>query len=177
MSANTVAASTNHTLVYSVRVNTGTANGTTITNTAVATPCTNNSDVASCSLGKETSATTAQVVANAAISGTVFEDPAYGGGAGRSLANSAPSGGSGRAGVRVELYDSATGDFFGATTTASGGTDSFTGLGAKDWVVRVVGAGVPSFATAKTVQVTSTDGAVQAPAIRIEPVSGHVHVP
>jgi prepilin-type N-terminal cleavage/methylation domain-containing protein len=39
------------------------------------------------------------------------------------------------------------------------------------------GAGVPSFATAQTVQVTSSDGAVQAPAIRIEPVSGHVHAP
>jgi prepilin-type N-terminal cleavage/methylation domain-containing protein len=41
----------------------------------------------------------------------------------------------------------------------------------------VDGAGVPSFATAQTVQVTNSNGAVQAPAIRIEPVSGHVHVP
>ncbi len=143
-SASAVAASTNHVLQYSVRVNTGTANGTTLSNTAVATPCTNNSDVGSCSLGKEASATTAQVVANAAISGTVFEDRAYGGGAGRSLAGSIPSGGSGRPNVRVELYDSATGDFFGATTTDANGNYSFTGLGARDWVLRVVGAGVTS---------------------------------
>src|SRR5262245_47965626 len=55
------------------------------------------------------------------ISGTVFEDVNYGGGAGRSLA---ASGGVGVAGVRVELY---TGNTLTLnTTTAAGGTFSFT---------------------------------------------------
>ena len=48
------------------------------------------------------------------LSGTVFEDVNYGGGAGRPLA---ASGGVGRDGVTVELYDAA-GNFLEATTTA-----------------------------------------------------------
>ena len=39
------------------------------------------------------------------------------------------------------------------------------------------GRGEPSLGAAQTVQVSSSDGSVNAPAIRIEAVSGHVHVP
>ena len=39
------------------------------------------------------------------------------------------------------------------------------------------GRGEPSFVSAQTVQVSSVDGSVNAPPIRIEAVSGHVHVP
>lgn len=39
------------------------------------------------------------------------------------------------------------------------------------------GRGEPSFAGPQTVQVSSSDGSVNAPVIRIEAVSGHVHVP
>jgi choice-of-anchor C domain-containing protein len=77
---------------------------------------------------------------NKTISGTVYEDPNYGGGAGRSLAASA---GSGLAGARVELYNAA-GSFVTATTTASGGSYSFTGLAAAAYHVRVVSASVLS---------------------------------
>ncbi|RZK59692.1 MAG: hypothetical protein EOO59_07495, partial [Hymenobacter sp.] len=58
------------------------------------------------------------------LSGTVFEDVNYGGGAGRTLA---ASGGVGRPGVRMELYD-ATGAYLATTTTDANGNYSFTNL-------------------------------------------------
>jgi parallel beta-helix repeat protein len=66
------------------------------------------------------------------ISGTVFEDRNYGGGAGRSLA---ASGGSLVANARVELYSSA-GNFLASTTTNASGFYSFT-RNAGTYTVRV----------------------------------------
>ncbi len=70
----------------------------------------------------------------ATISGTVFEDANFGGGAGRSLATSA---GTGIANVRVELYNSA-GTFQAATATNASGQYSFTYTGNAVRIVRVV---------------------------------------
>jgi Right handed beta helix region/SdrD B-like domain len=74
------------------------------------------------------------------ISGTVFEDVNYGGGAGRSLA---ASGGAGLANARVELYDN-SGTFVAATATAVGGAYTFTGVGSGAYTVRVVNSSVTS---------------------------------
>src|SRR5262245_28038072 len=64
----------------------------------------------------------ASVASAGTISGTIFEDVNYGGGAGRSMA---ASGGVGvAAGVRVELFTGNTLTL--TTTTAAGGTYSFT---------------------------------------------------
>lgn len=91
-------------------------------------------------------ANTSEFGANAAVqvvrsvSGSVYEDPNYGGGAGRSLSASA---GVGRPNVRVELYNSA-GNFVSATLTDAGGAYAFNGLVAAGYTVRVVNAFVTS---------------------------------
>ena len=77
------------------------------------------------------------------ISGTVFEDFNYGGGAGRSHAASS---GSARAGARVELYNAA-GAFVTSTTTNATGDYSFVGLAAGNYTVRVVNSTVTSSRT------------------------------
>ncbi len=76
------------------------------------------------------------------ISGTVFEDTSYPGGAGRSLGS---SGGVGVSNARVELYDN-TGKFSAfATTNSSGGyTFAITSPTAGTWLVRVVNSTVLS---------------------------------
>jgi uncharacterized repeat protein (TIGR01451 family) len=74
------------------------------------------------------------------ITGTVFEDINYGGGAGRSLASSA---GVGRPNVRVELYDSA-GNFITSTTTNASGVYTLTGAVGQTYTVRVVNSSVTS---------------------------------
>jgi uncharacterized repeat protein (TIGR01451 family) len=74
------------------------------------------------------------------ISGTVFEDVNYGGGAGRSLSS---SGGVGMANARVELYD-ASGNFVTFTTTSSSGTYTLTGAPGLTYTVRVVDSSVIS---------------------------------
>ena len=68
------------------------------------------------------------------LSGTVFEDVNYGGGAGRTLAASA---GTGLANARAELYDS-TGAFLASTATAAGGGYSFNGWMPARYTVRIV---------------------------------------
>uniref|UniRef100_A0A832I359 DUF11 domain-containing protein n=1 Tax=Eiseniibacteriota bacterium TaxID=2212470 RepID=A0A832I359_UNCEI len=79
-------------------------------------------------------------VTASALSGTVFEDANYGGGAGRSLtaAAGAPS-----PGARVELYD-AGGAFLAADTTDAAGRYAFEGWPAGAYTVRVVNATVRS---------------------------------
>ncbi|HEV2105623.1 MAG TPA: SdrD B-like domain-containing protein, partial [Candidatus Eisenbacteria bacterium] len=77
---------------------------------------------------------------SAPISGTGFEDPGYGGGAGRPLA---ASGGAGVAGARVELYD-ASGNLRAATLTGATGAYAFDGWSPGGYQVRVVNAGVAS---------------------------------
>jgi GEVED domain/Right handed beta helix region/Domain of unknown function DUF11 len=81
------------------------------------------------------------------ISGNVFEDPNYGGGAGRPLNTPTTSG---RANARVELYDSTTGAFKGFTTTDSAGAYKFDannvigGVLAGNYKIRVVNSTVTS---------------------------------
>ena len=89
------------------------------------------------------------VVGNAAlpsISGNVFEDVNYGGGAGRSKAGSS---GVSRSGVRVELYNNA-GAFVTSKTTDGSGNYSFTGLSAATYYVRAVSDSVSSSRTGYT---------------------------
>lgn len=78
------------------------------------------------------------------ITGTVFEDSSYAGGAGRSLS---ASGGTGRGGARVELYNSLGIMLFSTTTsTASGsvGQYEFLNLPVGSYTVRVVNSTVSS---------------------------------
>jgi len=91
------------------------------------------------------------------ITGTVFEDVNYGGGAGRSLAG---SGGSVRSGAKVELYDAA-GAFADSTTTDGSGQYSFTVVDGS-YTVRVVNQTVTSsrtgyVASLRSVQTFRTD--------------------
>ncbi len=79
------------------------------------------------------------------ISGTIFDDINYGGGAGRAKASAtgwlAASNGTSRA--TVELYDS-TGSIRATTSAAADGTYSFTGLSADTYRVRLVTGSTPS---------------------------------
>jgi parallel beta-helix repeat protein len=77
------------------------------------------------------------------ISGAVFEDVNYWGGAGRSLAASA---GSTRSNARVELYNGG-GTFVSSTTTNASGAYSFSGLAAGNYTVRIVNSTVTSSRT------------------------------
>ncbi len=77
------------------------------------------------------------------ISGTVFEDVDYGGGAGRTLAGSS---GIPRSGARVELYDGA-GNFSAFTPTDATGNYAFPNLSAGTYTVRVVNSTVTSSRT------------------------------
>lgn len=89
----------------------------------------------------EFSANVAAAAGNWAISGTVFEDMNYGGGAGRSRAG---SNGPAVTGATVELYD-ANGVYIKATTTGTAGDYSFTELSPGErYFVRVVGSTVMS---------------------------------
>ncbi|MGF2413834.1 T9SS type A sorting domain-containing protein [Ferruginibacter sp.] len=74
------------------------------------------------------------------ISGTVFEDKNYGGGAGRSLAASS---GIPRPGAIAELYDAA-GSFLSTATTNASGVYTFTGLATGTYSVRIVNSSVSS---------------------------------
>ncbi len=80
------------------------------------------------------------------ISGTVFEDVNYGGGAGRNFATAtadAPTFAVGRPGAVVELYDT-LGDFVRATTSDAAGNYGFAGLIDGAYTVRVVNESVGS---------------------------------
>src|SRR5690242_13271717 len=75
-------------------------------------------------------------VGAATITGTVFEDRNYGGGAGRSLLT---SGGQALSGVRVELYRQSNGNFIDSTTTDVNGQYSLSsGSNNNVVIVRVV---------------------------------------
>jgi parallel beta-helix repeat protein len=82
----------------------------------------------------------AQPAAPGKITGTVFEDPNYGGGTGRNLATPTTSP---RDGAIVELYKS-DGTYVSSTTTSGGGKYTFTGIVAGDYKVRVVNSTVTS---------------------------------
>ncbi|HEY6351308.1 MAG TPA: SdrD B-like domain-containing protein [Candidatus Angelobacter sp.] len=74
------------------------------------------------------------------ITGTVFEDVNYGGGAGRSLTTSA---GVGRPNARVELYDNA-GNFITSTLTNAAGVYTLSGAASNTYTIRVVDSTVTS---------------------------------
>ncbi|RZK58775.1 MAG: hypothetical protein EOO59_08230, partial [Hymenobacter sp.] len=88
------------------------------------------------------------------VSGTVYDDVNYGGGAGRTYAaantsatNSGfASGAIGRAGATVEFYDNA-GTFVGSTTTGTNGTYSYNLPAVGSYTVRVVNSTVTSART------------------------------
>ncbi|RYU78271.1 T9SS type A sorting domain-containing protein [Hymenobacter persicinus] len=98
---------------------------------------------------------TIPVFITAAVSGTIFDDVNYGGGAGRTYEdanNSAIASGFaanaiGRSGVTVELYDE-TGVLSATTTTTTGGLYSFPIVFSGNYTVRVVNSGVTSVRTA-----------------------------
>ncbi len=75
------------------------------------------------------------------ISGTIFEDVNYGGGAGRQFDGTA--GTVGRNGAVVELYDN-TGAYISSTTTDASGNYAFQNLAAGTYTVRVVNSTVTS---------------------------------
>jgi len=83
------------------------------------------------------------IAAIVSLSGTVFEDLNYGGGAGRDRATSS---GVVRSGTRVELYNN-SGSFVDNTTTDGSGNYSFTNLTAGSYTVRVVSSSVTSSRT------------------------------
>jgi parallel beta-helix repeat protein len=86
--------------------------------------------------------TVAGQVGAATITGTVFEDRNYGGGAGRSLLTSA---GQPLAGVRVELYRQSNGNFVDSDTTDANGQYSLnSGNNTNIVIVRVVNGSVRS---------------------------------
>lgn len=82
----------------------------------------------------------ASVATSATITGTVFEDRNYGGGAGRSLA---ASGGTVIPNVRVEIY-TAAGAFSTSTTTNASGVYTVNGLAAGTFTVRVANRSIAS---------------------------------
>ncbi len=86
------------------------------------------------------------------ISGTVFEDVNYGGGAGRALSTATASasasgytGSIGRPNAIVELYDTNSGNFVSSAITTGAGLYTFSGLTANTkYTVRVVNSSVSS---------------------------------
>jgi hypothetical protein len=95
---------------------------------------------ATATLGSETSEFGGLVTVLASVSGTVFEDVNYGGGAGRTRAASS---GVVRSGARVELYDNA-GGYVNFTTTDASGNYTFSSLAAGNYTVRVINATIAS---------------------------------
>ncbi len=77
------------------------------------------------------------------ISGKVFEDVNYGGGAGRNWITASGDGGAACPGAKVELFNGA-GLYLTATTTDASGNYTFTGLASGGYIVRVPSLGVPS---------------------------------
>jgi hypothetical protein len=80
------------------------------------------------------------------ITGNVFEDVNYGGGAGRTKAASS---GVNCSGARVERFDG-SGNFTTSTTTDSSGNYTFSGLDMGTYYIRVVSSSVPSSRTGYT---------------------------
>lgn len=140
ISSATVAAGGTTTIRFDVKVKGTALNNADIFNSAVITQCTGAADTSTCRVAKSTSQVQARVLATAAVAGSVFEDVNYGGGAGRSMTGAS---GVGRPNVRIELYSSA-GALLATTTTNASGAYSFTGLGAADFIVRVVNSTVLS---------------------------------
>ncbi len=104
----------------------------------------------------------------ASITGTVFEDKNYGGGAGRTLAASS---GVVRSGVTVELYNSA-GTYISNTTTNVSGVYTFAALSAGNYIVRVINPltssrGAGALVSVQTYQTDASSGAAVAVTDRV----------
>ncbi len=96
-------------------------------------------------------------VATFVVSGAVFEDLNYGGGAGRNRVTALGNGGSARPAARVELFDAGTGAFITSVLTNSPNGDySFTGVAAGIYTVRVVSSSVTSSRTAAALRSVMT---------------------
>jgi trimeric autotransporter adhesin len=108
----------------------------------------------------EASAASSTTVIKLTISGTVFEDINYGGGAGRSQLSAS---GIGRPNVRVELYNATTGDFVAATNTDNNGFYEFSSgiTNGMTYSVRVVNSTVTSSRTLNSGFTTANTSAVQ----------------
>ncbi|MFN8586645.1 MAG: hypothetical protein U0704_02500 [Candidatus Eisenbacteria bacterium] len=158
---------TTTTVTFRVTVNAPQASGTAVSNQAALAFTGQQSGVAFAARSDGSAAAggtqpTVVTVSAAKISGTVFEDVQYGGGAGRSLAASA---GVGRPGARVELYD-ASGAFLQVARTDAAGAYAFDGWPAGDYRVRVVGASVRSSRTG------AVAGLLPVPTFRTDAASG-----
>jgi trimeric autotransporter adhesin len=92
-------------------------------------------------IGDDISCTLTNNVALSNISGAVFEDPNYGGGAGR---NAATTGTLPRKNAIIELYNKTTGAFMATATTDAAGKYTFSNQTAGDYLVRVVNQTVSS---------------------------------
>ena len=128
---------------------------------------------ATATLGGQTSEFSGNVSITVTLSGVVFEDGNYGGGAGR---DSATAAGVGRPGARVELYDNA-GAFARSTTTDATWAYRFFGLDAGNYTVRVVDDSVGSaragyLPSLRAVQTYRTDAASGAPVAVTDHVGG-----
>ncbi|MBI1798942.1 MAG: DUF11 domain-containing protein [Candidatus Eisenbacteria bacterium] len=131
--------------IFRVRVNAPAPTGTVISNQAalnfngqqLGTPFSTRSDGNTNVAGSQP---TTVSVTSATLSGTVFEDVNYGGGAGRTLAASS---GAGRPAVRAELYDS-TGAYLSNVTASAAGVYLFDGWAAGRYTVRIVHSTVTS---------------------------------
>jgi uncharacterized repeat protein (TIGR01451 family) len=130
---------------FRVRVNAPAPTGTVISNQAgltftgqqLGTPFTTRSDGNGGLIGSQPTTVT---VTAPTITGSVFEDVNYGGGAGRTLAGSA---GALIAGARAELYDS-TGTYVANVSTNASGVYAFNGWTPGRYTVRIVNSTVTS---------------------------------
>ena len=156
----TLAAGANFNIMFTAIAGTAMPGGASYTNYAQV--ISNNPSVV-------TASASAPIALGATLSGRVFEDVNYGGGSGRACGATAgsptcgaTSGAIGRAGARVELYDS-IGYFVGFATTDPNGDYSFAGLASANYSVRVVNNTVTSSRTGYvagllTVQTFRTNG-------------------
>jgi trimeric autotransporter adhesin len=123
-------------------------------------------------IGDDINCTLTNEVARNNISGRVFEDPNYGGGAGR---NAAATGASPRPNARVELYSKTTGAFLAATTTDASGGYNFSNRTIGEYIVRVVNGTVSSGRTGGcSTPVTSTCNQLPVQTFRTNGSSGSV---
>ncbi|HYM82235.1 MAG TPA: right-handed parallel beta-helix repeat-containing protein [Candidatus Limnocylindria bacterium] len=164
-SGGTLAPSAGTSLRFRVAIGSPAPNGSLVSNQAglsfngaqLGTPFTSRSDGDTTVAGSQPTVVT---VSASQLSGRVFEDVSYGGGAGRSLA---AAGGVPRPGARVELYRG-SGAYLAADTTDAAGIYNFDGWALGAYTVRVVNATVTSsrpgaIGTLVPVQTFRTDAA------------------